>query len=290
MSARAIWKGVIEFGDVSVPVKLYSAIEDKSVSFRLLSRDDGEPVRQALVNPKTKEVVEYAESQRGYVTDKGELVTLDEEELEELEPEASRTIEVVRFVPPEAIESRWYLRPYYLGPDGDDDAYFTLAAALASSELEGVAHWVMRDKEYSGALRLHQGYPMLVTLRNSEEILPLEQLKPAASDDLDEKQLKMARQLIEMLAADFEPEQYVDDYRESVLELVEKKQSGATVKAPKARKKKATSDLTSALEKSLKAGGKSAGGRSGGKSSGGKSSGNKSSGERGKGEGKGGRA
>lgn len=264
MSARATWKGVIEFGSVSVPVKLYSAIEDKGVSFRLLSRDDGEPVRQALVNPKTKEVVEYAQSQRGYVTDEGELVTLDDEELEDLEPEASRTIEIARFVPPDAIESRWYLRPYYLGPDGDDDAYFTLAAALGRTELEGVAHWVMRDKEYSGALRLHRGYPMLVTLRNAEEILPLEELEAPGKGELDEKQLKMARQLIEMLAADFDPERYVDDYRVSVLELVEKKKSGATVEAPKARRRKPTSDLTAALEKSLKASdGSGKGGRSG---------------------------
>lgn len=118
MSARAIWKGVIEFGDVSVPVKLYSAVEDKSVSFRLLHREDGVPVRQALVNPETNEVVEYSDSQRGFVTDKGELVTLDDEELEELEPESSRTIEISRFVPSDSVESRWYLRPYYLGPIG----------------------------------------------------------------------------------------------------------------------------------------------------------------------------
>lgn len=252
MSARAIWKGVIEFDDVSVPVKLYSAIEDKGVSFRLLHREDGVPVRQALVNPKTKEVVEHADSQRGFVTDKGELVTLDDEELEELEPEASRIIEVARFVPSDSVESRWYLRPYYLGPDGDEEAYFSLTAALGRGDLVGIAHWVMRDKEYAGALRLHHGYPMLVTLRNAEEILPLEDLGPAADADLDDKQLKMARQLIEMLAADFVPESYVDEYRESVLELVERKKRGATVEAPKARKKKAPADLTAALEKSLK--------------------------------------
>ena len=145
MSARAVWKGVIEFGKVSVPVKLYSAIDDKGVSFRLLHRDDGEPVRQVLVNPKTKEVVEHADSERGFVTDEGELVSLDDEELDELEPEPSRVIEVTRFLPPGSIEYRWYLRPYYLGPDGDEEAYLALTAALGVSDREGVAQWVMRD-------------------------------------------------------------------------------------------------------------------------------------------------
>lgn len=254
MSARAIWKGVIEFGDVSVPVKLYSAVEDKSVSFRLLHREDGAPVKQALVNPKTKKVVEYADSQRGYVTDEGELVTFDAEELEDLEPEASRTIEVSRFVPSSSIEGRWYLRPYFLGPDGDEDAYFTLTAALGRGDLQGVAHWVMRDKEYSGALRLHQGYPMLVTLRNSEEILPLGELGPATDDELDDRQMKMARQLIEMLAADFDPKAYVDQYREAVLEMIERKKRGQSVKTPKASEAKAPADLTAALEQSLQSG------------------------------------
>lgn len=253
MSARAIWKGVIEFDDVSVPVKLYSAVENKGVSFRLLHREDGVPVRQALVNPKTKEVVEHADSERGFVTDKGELVTLDEKELEQLEPEPSRVIEISRFVPAGTIEYRWYQRPYYLGPDGDEDAYFTLTAALGRDEREGVAQWVMRDKEYVGALSLHYGYPMLVTLRYADEILPLEDLGPSAGPDLDDKQLKMARQLIEMLAADFEPENYEDEYRESVLELVDRKRRGATVEAVEPRKKKAPTDLTAALEKSLKA-------------------------------------
>ncbi|HET8986430.1 MAG TPA: Ku protein, partial [Trueperaceae bacterium] len=158
MTVRAMWKGVVEFGPVSVPVKLYPAIADKSVSFRLLNRQDGKPVRQVLVNPKTKAIVEHEETERGFVTGKGELVSLDSAELESLEPEASRVIEVRSFLPPGSIEYRWYVRPYYLGPDGDEDAYFTLVAALGRDDLEGVAHWVMRDKEYVGSLRLHRGY------------------------------------------------------------------------------------------------------------------------------------
>src|SRR5690606_16183198 len=131
VSARAIWKGVLRLEDVEVPVKLYSAVEDKRVSFRLLHREDGVPVKQVMVNPDTGKVVEYEDIQRGYVTPEGRIVRLDPSELDELEPEPSRDIEVLRFVPPDAIEHRWFERPYYLGPDGDADAYFALAAALA---------------------------------------------------------------------------------------------------------------------------------------------------------------
>lgn len=256
MSARAVWRGVIEFGSssskVSVPVKLYTAVEDKSVSFRLLHRTDGVPVRQVLVNPKSMEVVEFADSERGYVTDAGELVSLDADELEALEPEKSRTIEVLRFLPPGTIEHRWYQRPYYLGPDDDEDAYFTLTAALGREELEGVARWVMRDKEYVGALRLHLGYPMLVTLRYVEDVVPLDEVGPARDAKLDDKQVAMAGQLITMLAGDFEPESYEDEYRAAVLDLIEKKKRGATITRAKPRAKKPTTDLSAALEKSLK--------------------------------------
>lgn len=255
MSARAIWKGVLRLEDVEVPVKLYSAVEDKRVSFRLLHREDGVPVKQVMVNPDTGKVVQYEDIQRGYVTPEGRIVRLDPSELDELEPEPSRDIEVLRFVPPDAIEHRWFERPYYLGPDGDADAYFALAAALARAERVGVARWVMRAKEYQGALRLHEGYPMLVTLKHAEEVLPLEEFEPRSEKDLDEKQLKMARQLIQMLADDFEPEAYQDEYRESVLALIESKREGKKVRPKKAPKRPRTDDLTAALERSLAAGG-----------------------------------
>ena len=254
MSARAIWKGVLRIEDVSVPVKLYSAVQDKRVSFRLLHRDDGVPVKQAMVNPETGKVVEYEDVMRGYVTPEGRIVSLDPDELEELEPEASRDIDVRSFVPAGVIEHRWFERPYYLGPDGDTEAYFALAAALGRTDREGVAHWVMRDKEYQGALRLHRGYPMLVTLKHAGEVLPLEQFEPRSDEDLDDKQLKMARQLIQMLADDFDPEAYEDEYRESVLKLIESKRDGKKVRRKKAKERPRADDLTAALERSLASG------------------------------------
>jgi DNA end-binding protein Ku len=255
MAARAMWKGVVRMGDVATPVKLYAAVEDRSVRFRLLERRSQMPVSQKLVDPEAGEVVPYEATRRGFVTDDDELVLLDPDELESLEPEASRDIDVVQFVPPETIDHRWYVRPYYLGPDGDLPRYTALAAALAAVGLEGVAHWTMRNKAYVGALRLHRGYPVLVTLRSVEEVVPVERVERPAWKPLDDRQLKMARQLLEMLAAPFEADGYRDAYRGRVEELIAAKREGKRTKPPKKRTKRPVRDLDQALERSLSTGG-----------------------------------
>lgn len=252
MAARAIWKGVIRFADVRVPVKLYSALEDRSIHFRLLHGADYTPVRQALVNPQTDEVLSYQETHRGYVTDEGHWVLLHSDELAALEPEPSRDIWVLCFLPPEAIDHRWYRRPYYLGPDGATGPYFALAAALARTGREALVRWVMRKKEYVGALRLHRGYPMLILLRSVEEVLPIDTLEAPRGAKLDDKELAMARQLMAMLEAPFEPQAYQDEYRERVLGLVETKERGGSVQSRPVRIAPPAKDLARALEASLK--------------------------------------
>lgn len=251
MVARAIWKGVIRFGDAQVPVKLYSAIQDRSVHFRLLHRKDHSPVRQAMVNPETDDVMAYDDIRRGYQTDEGRLVVLDKEELEALEPAPTRDIEVISFMPPEAIDHRWYSRPYYLGPDGEEEDYLALAKALEETGKEGLVRWVMRKKTYMGALRLHQGYPMLVSLRHDEEVVAANTLEPPGGKQLDAKELDMAQQLISMLEAPFEPDAYHDEYRERVMELIEAKQRGESLKVTPLRRPKPSKDLSRALEASL---------------------------------------
>ncbi|WP_444678374.1 non-homologous end joining protein Ku [Halomonas sp. E19] len=252
MSARALWKGVIRFGEVEVPVKLYSAVQDRSVHFRLLHAKDRSPVKQAMVNPETDEVVPYAETRRAYRTDKGSLVVFDKEELEALEPDTGRDIEVLRFMPPQAIDHRWYDRPYYLGPDGSEALYAALAEALGNSGKEGLAHWVMRKKSYVGALRLHRGVPMLMSLRHTEQVVSVDALEPPGGKALDAKELGMARQLIGMLEAEFDPTEYHDDYRERVLALIEAKRQGKRPKVTPIRRREPSDDLTKALEASLK--------------------------------------
>jgi len=252
MSAQAIWKGVIRFGEVSVPVKLYSAVEDRSVHFRLLHARDRLPVKQAMINPETDEIVPYDEIHRAYPIGEGTLVMFEQEELDALEPEAGRDIEILRFMPPEAIDHRWYDRPYYLGPDGSESAYFALAEALEHSGREGLARWVMRKKSYVAALRLHRGVPILMSLRHEEEVIPIDSLEPPKGKPLDARELDMARQLIGMLEAEFDPGQYHDEYRARVLELIEAKRQGKSVKVVPLRRREPSEDLSRALEASLK--------------------------------------
>lgn len=253
MAARAIWKGMIRFDDVRVPVKLYSAVEDRTVHFRLLHRKDRAPVKQAMVNPETDQVVPYDQIRRAFITREGDAVVLDDEDLKALEPEASRDIEILQFVPPEVIEHRWYQRPYYLGPDdGADESYATLARALEDSGREGLARWVMRKKEYVGALRLEAGYPMLMSLRHAEEVISVEDLEAPDGPSLATRELDMARQLMDMLAGDFEPAAYRDQYRDRVQELIETKARGGKLSKKRPPKRRPPEDLTGALEASLK--------------------------------------
>ncbi|SDL63978.1 DNA end-binding protein Ku [Modicisalibacter muralis] len=252
MAARAMWKGIIRFGDAQVPVKLYSAVRDRNIHFRLLHGKDRSPVRQAMVNPETDQVVAYQDTRRAYVTDEGSMVVLDKGELDALEPESSRDIEVVGFLPPTQIDHRWYDRPYYLGPDGLEEDYFALIEALETSGKEGLARWVMRKKGYVGALRLHEGYPMLMSLRHAEELVSVDALEAPQGAKLDAKELAMAGQLISMLEAPFEPGEYRDEYRERVMELIEAKQRGGRVKVTPIRRRKPSDDLSKALQASLK--------------------------------------
>jgi DNA end-binding protein Ku len=253
MAARAMWKGVIRFGEVSVPVKLYAAVQDRSVHFRLLHGADHAPIKQALVNPETEEVVAFQDARRAFLTPEHDLVVLRDEDLESLKPKASRDIRILQFLPPQAIDHRWYLRPYYLGPEeGAAKAWFALIAALADAELEGLAHWVMRNKAYVGALRLQGGYPLLISLRHAEEVVAIEELEAPAGAELDKRELGMAQQLMEMLAADFDPADYQDAYRARVQKLIEAKARGGQLRAPPAPKRRRAEELSDALEASLR--------------------------------------
>lgn len=251
-AARAIWKGVVKIGNLTVPVKLYSAVQDHKVRFRLLHKTDHQPVKQKLVSAESDETIDYQTVRKAYPLTRGRMVLLEKEDLEMLEPEDSRDIEITRFVDIGAIEHRWYERAYYLGPDGNTKAYFAAAAALERKGKEGVARWVMRDKEYVGALRAEDGYLMLITLRHADEIIAADALKPPGGRELQQRELAMAEQLLSALHGKFEPEQFRDEYRERVMELVETKAAGKKPKVVAFRPKKQKEDqLADALEASL---------------------------------------
>jgi len=251
MAARAIWKGKLKVGATTIPVALYSAVVDKTVHFHILERRTRSRVKQHMINPATNKEVASDEIQKGYKVEPGLFVVLSEEELEKFKPEPSRDIEIMRFVSPAEVSSQWYDRPYYLGPDGDQTAYFAFADALASQQKQGIARWVMRGKEYIGALRSQDGYLMLVTLRYAEEVVSAEDLPEPGGRALDKKELAMARQLVELLEGEFDPAEFTDEYRERVVEFIEKKAKGRKPKLHAVQSKRPSSSLDKVLSKSI---------------------------------------
>lgn len=240
--ARAMWKGVLQVGSAEVPVKLYAAVQDRAVRFRMLQRRNRAPVSQRMVDPEAEKPVETEAIVKGYETEPGVFVVLDEEELESLEPEPSRDIELTRFVPRAAVPHAWFDRPYYLGPDGEDSAYFALAKALGKQDRVGIASWVMRKKEYAGALLAHGDYLMLLTLRHAGEVIPASALPRPGGRKPEEREIAMARQLVQALEAEFDLAAFHDEYRERVEELVQAKAEGRTLKVKKFERKASTKD------------------------------------------------
>lgn len=253
MPARAIWKGVLKIGSEKVPVKLYSAVEDRGVHFHILEAKTQKPVKQRMVDPDTEEEISNRQIQHGVELEPGTFVILKDEDLKKLEPEPSRDITVSRFVPAERIDPQWFERPYYLGPDADDSTfYFSLAKAMSNKSVEGVASWVMRNKRYTGALRVRDSYLMLVTLRHAEELLSAKDLPAPAGRPLDDREIKMARQLVAALEAPFQPQDFHDEYRERVTQFIEAKAHGRRPKLAVVKHKQGTTGLMTALSASLK--------------------------------------
>ena len=253
MAARAIWKGELKIGSTRVPVKLYSAVTDRAVRFHILDDRHQMRIKQHMVNPESGDEVGNEEIQKGYELEPGRFVILTEDELKSLEPEPSREIEISEFVPPEEISQQWYERPYYLGPDGDQKSYFALAEALKKRGLEGVAHWVMRNKPYVGVLRAEGDYLMLVTLRNAQEVISARDLAKPTGPAPTQKELSMAKHLVSLMAGEFKPTDFKDEYRERVMEFIERKAKGHAPRLRAVKAKRKAGSLDSVLAKSLEA-------------------------------------
>jgi DNA end-binding protein Ku len=251
MAARAIWKGELKLGTQKLPVKLYSAVEDKSVRFHILDDSKRNRVKQHMVNPESGKEVEPKEIRKGYEIEPGRFVILDEEDLEALKPEPSREIEVREFVPIDGIPQQFYERPYFLGPDGNQADYFALAQALENQKREGIAHWVMRNKEYTGALGGQDGYLVLSTLRNEGEVIDVGKLPKPAGRAPTKKEIELAKHLVSMLEGEFNAADYKDEYRERVLEFIAKKAKGHAPRLAAVKTKRKTTSLDSVLAKSI---------------------------------------
>jgi len=251
MAARAIWKGKLKLESTVIPVKLYSALEDKAVRFHILDDRSLMRVKQRMVDPDSGDEVPQEEIQKGYEIEPGTFVILSAKDLESLEPEESRDIEITGFVPPEQLNHQWYDRPYYLGPDGNQEEYFALAKALGNRNREGIAHWVMRKNPYVGSLRAKDDYLLLYTLRKAEEVLSAEDLPKPAGRAPTQNELNMAKQLLGMLEGEFDPADFKDEYRQRVLEFIEKKAKGKAPRLRPVQQKRKAATLDNMLSKSL---------------------------------------
>jgi DNA end-binding protein Ku len=265
--ARAIWSGAISFGLVNIPVKLYSAVSRKTVRFHQIDAESGQRIRQQRVSQASGEEVPYEQIVKGYEIGPDRYVTITPEELESLEPEKTRTIDIEAFVDLDQIDPIYYDHPYYLIPDtGATKAYRLLVDAMDEANKVAIARVVLRSKEHLVALRPKDGTLTMETMLFADEVVPPDSLDEMPEDGAaktSKRELGMAKQLIGSLAADFEPEQYRDEYRERVLDMIERKAQGETItiEAP-AEKPKEVPDLMAALEASIaSAKGQSGGGK-----------------------------
>jgi len=255
---RSIWSGAISFGLVNVPIKLYSAVSRKTVRFHQLNRETGVRIQQKRVDPSTGEEVSYDSIVKGYELTKDHYVIVTPEELEALDPEKTRTIDIEDFVDLEDIDPVYYDQPYYLVPDkGATKAYALLLNAMKESGKVAIARVVIRTKEALVAIRPAGDVLMMETMIFADEVVGADQIDelPEASDlKASDRELAMAQQLIASLATEFEPGRYHDEYREKVLDLVERKAQGEEIAVqPEAERPSKVPDLMAALEASLAA-------------------------------------
>jgi DNA end-binding protein Ku len=257
--ARAIWSGTISFGLLNVPVKLYSAVSRKTIRFNELREADGARVRHKRVAEGTDDEVSYDEIVKGYELTKDRYVTFTRDELAELDPAKTRTIEIQDFVDIGDIDPIYFESPYYLGPaDGAEKAYSLLAKAMESSGKAAIARFVLRNREHLAAIRASSGVLTMTTMRFADEVVSPEELDdvlPQEAPKAQKKEVEMAQKLIDSLTADFDPSQYRDEYREELLSMIERKAEGKELVTAANEEPEATKapDLMAALEQSIAA-------------------------------------
>jgi DNA end-binding protein Ku len=256
--ARAIWSGAISFGLVNVPVKLYSATSPKTVRFHQLSSKTGARIRQKRVDPSTGDEVPFEEIVKGYEITPDHYVVITPEELDALDPKATKTIDIEEFVDLADIDPIYYDHSYYLAPSaGGAKAYRLLLDAMRESGKVGIGKVVLRTKQQLCALRPTGDALTLSTMLFGDEVLSpdrLDEFESIGDAEASDRELTMAQQLIDSLSSEFEPSRYHDEYREQVLDLIERKASGEQIAIqPEAEEPEAAPDLMAALEASLAA-------------------------------------
>ncbi|MDX6688322.1 MAG: end-binding protein Ku [Baekduia sp.] len=255
---RSIWTGAISFGLVTVPVKLYSAVNRKTVRFNQLNAKTGSRINQKRVDASTGEEVAYEDLVKGYEISSDRYVVIEPAELEAVEPKKTKTIDIEDFVDLSEIDPIFYDHPYYLAPAaGGAKPYRLLLEAMRETNKVAIAKVVIRSKESLVAIRPAGDVLEMATMLFADEIVDPQRIDdvPTADDvETSQRELDIAKQLVESLAGEFEPAKYSDTYREAVLSMIEKKAAGEEIAIqPEAEEAAPVPDLMSALKASLDA-------------------------------------
>lgn len=251
---RPLWKGAITFGLISIPVRLYSAVQEKSLKFHLMHEEDGGRIKYERVCSKCGKKVSWDDLVKGYEYSKDHYVTFSDDELEGLDVDSIRAIDVVAFVPLADIDPIYFNKTYYVAPEAAGlKAYRLLADALEAEGQVGVAKVALRDKEHLATVRLKDDVFVLETMHWPDEIREPEFEELDKKVKIQDSEVKMARQLIQQLSSEFDPSEFADEYRAKLEELVQAKVEGAevTVAAEPEEEPTKVVDLMEALKASV---------------------------------------
>src|SRR5450432_4523710 len=250
--AASVWSGYLTFGLISMPIRLFSGARSSGISFNMLHRDDLQRVKQQYYCPADNRVVERSEIVKGFEYRKDEYVVIDPEEIKKIEPKTAKTMEILEFVKAGEVDPVYFESSYYLMPEeAGRRPYALLTKALEESEYVAIAKITMHNREYTVFLRPHEGGMMLHTMYYADEVKKLEGFGPP-DVELKDAEVKVAHQLIEALAAEWDPEKYKDTFQENLKQLIETKLEGGEIAAVEKPKKLApVVDLMAALKQSL---------------------------------------
>jgi DNA end-binding protein Ku len=252
-TVRPVWRGYVSFGLVTIPVKLYTATEEKDVRFRLLHKTCGTPIKNQRYCPHDDVVIEWSDVVRGYEVTKGRFVTVTDEELDKIPIDTSGNVNIAGFVELAEIDPIYYERSYYVVPDeGGAKAFALLQEALREAGRVAVGKVVLREKEHVVSLRPYETAMVMSTLYYADEVRVVSGLDEVPVDvKVHPNERKMAGQLIQSLAVEFHPEEYKDEYRQEVLALLEAKGKGEPLPEAKAKAPGKVVDLMEALRRSV---------------------------------------
>ena len=255
--ARPVWSGTISFGLVAIPVKLFHAVRRQSVSFNQLDERNMARIRYRKVNAETGDEVGDDHIVKGYEVSKGRYVVVDPDELEPFMPVATKSVDLEEFVDLAEIDPVYFDTAYHLAPDGPPKPYVLLARAMEASGKVAIGRFVMRNKQYTAAIRAEEGRLVMSTLAYADEVVDpdeIEELHGLDAIEVNDKEVAMAESLVASLAGDFEPEKYRDEYREEVMALIQMKADGEEFEMPEiGSEKPKVIDIMAALEASVAA-------------------------------------